>query len=454
MCTHLKYVILSILMLLTINLELKAQEYEKPVFTNAFRFGFGLNSGFSSFKGEYGNTGFNGNNMIYGIEPSIEYQSWRFSTPIKRGNISWQNREEYSGSNFRNQFNCADLRASYRLFQNPNVISPFIGIGFGGFAFSVYQDLFDTDGNSYFYWSDGTIRNMEESQENLKISAIIERDYEFETTTINNERLFYIPITAGIASPLGSNFRLNISYSYYFLQGDNFDGNIENSGWDKLSGIEIGFNYIFRKKSKKDNSVKKINPRNLIDYSTVDFSKIESEDEDFDGVVDLIDQCFGTPAGAPVDEFGCPKDSDNDGIIDFLDAEPDSPLNSRVHPNGIAWTDEEYLTYTNDSLAYFVSTLRKVNKNSRPYPIKKHIRNESYLTWNKILEQHPDWQKLRMKRSELLPNEFRILDKNKDNFLSILELEDAIESLFEEDANKKLNEDLIRRAIEYAFRNQ
>ncbi len=294
---------------------------------------------------------------------------------------------------------------------------------------------------------------MEESPLNYKNSSIIERDYQFETTLVNKDRVFYVPLTLGMSSPLGPNFRLNISYTYNFLQGDNFDGNIENSGWDKLSGIEIGFNYLFRKGGKKNSSTKIEATVNSVDYSNVDFNKIETEDEDSDGVIDLIDQCYGTPSGATVNEFGCPIDSDNDGIIDFLDAEPNSPLNSRVHPNGISWTDEEYLQYNNDSLAYFVGTLRKVNRNSRPYPVKKYISTESYITWNKLLEQHPDWQKLRMNRSEILPKEFKILDKNKDNFLSISELEDAVESLLDQ-GNGKINEDLIRRAIEYAFRNQ
>lgn len=47
-------------------------------------------------------------------------------------------------------------------------------------------------------------------------------------------------------------------------------------------------------------------------------------DDDLDGVVNYMDACPGTPAGAVVDPRGCPLDSDDDGVPDGLDRCPNT----------------------------------------------------------------------------------------------------------------------------------
>lgn len=57
-------------------------------------------------------------------------------------------------------------------------------------------------------------------------------------------------------------------------------------------------------------------------------------DTDGDGVLDGIDQCPDTTKGWPVDEKGCPKDSDGDGVPDAKDACPDTPKGAKVDDRG------------------------------------------------------------------------------------------------------------------------
>ncbi|MBI4774103.1 MAG: OmpA family protein [Deltaproteobacteria bacterium] len=57
-------------------------------------------------------------------------------------------------------------------------------------------------------------------------------------------------------------------------------------------------------------------------------------DTDRDGVPDDADKCPDTPAGAKVDEKGCPLDSDGDGVYDHLDQCPDTPKGARVDERG------------------------------------------------------------------------------------------------------------------------
>jgi OOP family OmpA-OmpF porin len=57
-------------------------------------------------------------------------------------------------------------------------------------------------------------------------------------------------------------------------------------------------------------------------------------DSDGDGVADSSDNCPNTPAGAPVDAWGCELDSDGDGVKDSKDECPGTPRGTAVGANG------------------------------------------------------------------------------------------------------------------------
>jgi outer membrane protein OmpA-like peptidoglycan-associated protein len=57
-------------------------------------------------------------------------------------------------------------------------------------------------------------------------------------------------------------------------------------------------------------------------------------DADGDGVMDVYDDCRDTPAGAAVDEKGCPRDTDEDGVYDGVDRCPGTPFGTRVDEFG------------------------------------------------------------------------------------------------------------------------
>jgi outer membrane protein OmpA-like peptidoglycan-associated protein len=59
-----------------------------------------------------------------------------------------------------------------------------------------------------------------------------------------------------------------------------------------------------------------------------------SKDSDHDGVNDKKDACPDTPAGAVVDQRGCPMDSDHDGVYDGLDKCPSTPAGAHVDATG------------------------------------------------------------------------------------------------------------------------
>lgn len=59
-----------------------------------------------------------------------------------------------------------------------------------------------------------------------------------------------------------------------------------------------------------------------------------ARDSDHDGVKDKLDQCPDTPAGALVDQYGCPLDSDGDGVFDGIDKCPNTPQGAVVDISG------------------------------------------------------------------------------------------------------------------------
>jgi outer membrane protein OmpA-like peptidoglycan-associated protein len=59
-------------------------------------------------------------------------------------------------------------------------------------------------------------------------------------------------------------------------------------------------------------------------------SGVSKIDSDGDGVLDVYDDCPDTPAGAWVDEKGCPRDLDEDGVYDGIDRCPGTQFGTRV----------------------------------------------------------------------------------------------------------------------------
>jgi OmpA-OmpF porin, OOP family len=57
-------------------------------------------------------------------------------------------------------------------------------------------------------------------------------------------------------------------------------------------------------------------------------------DSDGDGVLNNRDRCPDTPAGAQVNEFGCPADSDNDGVPNGIDRCPNTAVGATVDASG------------------------------------------------------------------------------------------------------------------------
>ncbi len=160
---------------------------------------------------------------------------------------------------------------------------------------------------------------------------------------------------------LVKDYKINNKTSLYTLIGVGYE-DITNEQFDnKSSGF---FNYgVGLKYDLQDNLFLKADVRHMIKFSHSDnnllytvglgipFGKVAQpeppkvaplpktipvppKDSDHDGVIDSLDKCPNTPAGAKVDKNGCPLDSDHDGVIDSLDKCPNTPAGLKVDKNG------------------------------------------------------------------------------------------------------------------------
>ncbi len=148
--------------------------------------------------------------------------------------------------------------------------------------------------------------------------------------------------------------------------------------------------------------------------SDVDFATLDLEDEDGDGIVDLWDECPGSPLNVKVNSKGCPVDSDNDGIPDYRDDEPNSAKGAMVNLRGVTYTEEELIAKAESPKAV------SVDKLCDHFP-----------------SLCPDEKKVKkFKRSyEEMPAKFKFVDLNNDNYISIEEINIAIDKFFDMQTN-------------------
>lgn len=305
--------------------------------------------------------------------------------------------------------------------------SPYIGAGFSYIKFDPHGDLKDANGNNYYYWSDGSIRDLPEGS---PTANIITQDYEYETqltdSLTNYDRTsFAIPLTLGFKWKFFEHIQGRIFTTYNLTMTDWMDNFEANGNNDSYLFTGFSMYYLIRKKQEKP-----YDP-----YADVDFTAMEQQDADGDGVKDMDDYCHDTPSGVRVDSKGCPKDSDEDGVPDYIDQEDNTPKGAHVDPEtGIALTEEQMInigTHTHDSLV----TVRSQVFSDAP--------NQSTL--NQIeqeIQEHHD-------ASQAVPERFIEADFDGDGFISARELSDAIDAFFEGTINLSAKD--LNDLIDYFF---
>ncbi len=110
-------------------------------------------------------------------------------------------------------------------------------------------------------------------------------------------------------------------------------------------------------------------------------------DRDGDGVFDGLDKCSGTLAGAKVDASGCPLDSDGDGVYDGLDKCPNTESKYEVDAHGcpvpVSAMEEELLDTGRISTSNIVFNTSSSDLNMNDIQTLREI-GEALAGWPKL----------------------------------------------------------------------
>lgn len=269
----------------------------------------------------------------------------------KLGGNEWRdNRQE----NFQSEIRAGGVSLIYdfgNFIRDDYRIRPWISLGLTSFEYLSKTDLYDNKGNKYYYWSDGSIKNMDEHSPNAANAIDLVRDYRYETDIRESnkdgfgkyqERAWAMPVGAGALMKLTDRFDFKIGFQYYFTTTDYIDG-LSNKSVGYRAGTRAKDNFVYTSFSLQYDLVTKRNKLDTLSdnyFDGVDWLAIDKDDYDKDGVRDWDDKCHGTPEGVPVDQFGCPFDDDKDGVPNHADDELATAAGIEVNMRGVGLTDE------------------------------------------------------------------------------------------------------------------
>lgn len=270
--------------------------------------------------------------------------------------------------NFQSEIRAGGVNVLYdfgNLIPARYTVRPFVSLGLTGFEFLSKTDLKDKNGNTYFYWSDGSIKDKPEGSADAQNAKVLVRDYKYESDIreLNKdgfgkyqERSWAIPLGVGFIMKVTNRVDLKLNFQYFLTTTDYIDGISNKSIGDRV-GNKNKDNFTYTSFALQyDLMTRKPGHKPYVDtISNSTWLAMDNEDEDEDGVIDLLDDCLGTAKGAKVNEKGCPLDGDGDGIPDYRDDELNTALGMPVNQKGVSQTDSYwqawYDQYLNDTLA-------------------------------------------------------------------------------------------------------
>lgn len=405
----------------------------------SFAFGvkaqFGISAGVSGmkFNGDVGkerNTNYFGDARL-GYNFGVDYRVGKvlgFGLNGIYGTLQGTDNSANSHMNFQSKMMGGEFNVMAffdKVKDSIGIASPFISVGIGYLKFNPTTDLMTSTGSKYNYWSDGSIRDLPESPTNDPYSIVIKRDYKYETSYKDSaftKSCLYIPVNVGLKFQMGLRTSVRFAVNYNMALSDYLDG-YKKGGNDSWIAGNITLNYNFTKKPKDE-------------YANIDFSAIDNSDYDNDGVVDLKDDCLGTPKGAKVNAHGCPTDTDGDGIEDYMDTEPNTKPGAKVDGFGATINEEDYAK-------------RQLEWDSLAIERSEGFNVAPSLNYLKQVETKAKDIKEKSGKTTKIPDELQPADLNRDGYISAEEITKSIDSFF--DGASSFNVEKLNRLIDFFF---
>lgn len=406
----------------------------------------GLGSGVFNFYGDVRNNYINPTigNFAYKFNVSTFLDEKRFYTVnlfFLYGQISANEQSLLDPSrnlNFKTDLVTFGFNLEYNFehfIPRDKLLRPYLSAGLENIQFTPKGDLFDPEGNEYFYWTDGSIRDIPTELNDLEPSSILHRDYVYETDLRQREKelfnlgdysknTFAIPLDLGINMRISERINLKLGTSFHYTFTDFLD-NVSSEGTSvkgKKGNDMLSYNYFSLHFDLFSEPKTVIVEKMFAEY---EFDEVMLSDEDGDFILDVTDQCPETPYGVAVDTLGCPLDEDDDGVPDYLDEEKFSPPGAWVNEKGVSISEEEYL-------AKLKNRSEAMDRDEVP---------DYFVTIGKGYVP---------RTAEEIPEKFKIVDLDDDGYISFEELLQAIDHYFER--SLKLNVEDIYELNNFFFR--
>lgn len=428
---------------------LKAQNAQQPEAPDTFNFykypAITLGVGVTGFDGDYG-----GLNLVqfarqrtsvnFGIEQRLG-KTFGISANFLYGGISANERIISNPKNFGSTIMNGDIRMVIYwdndwLLRKKSKFAPYMFGGVGFATFNPKTDVLDANGSSYYYWTDGTVRNQPQTQQNLGTASLLTRDYKYETAIDSpgyKKNTITFPLGLGLRYKLSGLVDAYVQGTYFLTLTDDMDA-IRKGSNDRFLNVSAGVQIRLGRGPKDPNQER---------YKGVDFKSVEKIDSDGDGVRDAKDECPNTPAGVKVNGKGCPDatDTDKDGIPDYADKEVNTPAGVIVDADGKQIGDQKLQNQANDSLAVPRDALKNF-PSSLPEPVKVNGGGNKSIDMNPVKVEKP---------KEAIPAKYKGADFNNDGTIDSKEVARVIDEFF--DGSTKFDIDSIYELIDWYFDN-
>ncbi len=403
---------------------------ENPVYKPVVSFSYGIFNFHGDVRNSYGsasigNSAFKGNVATF-IDRKNYFTANFYYLMGKLSGNSYSHIDLDHNLNFQSNISVFGANLEYRfghLIAKEALVRPYISVGVGNLNFSAKGDLSDANGLSYYYWSDGTIRDAAEAVPGP--NNLLYRDYDYETDLRlheeqefglgeYNQRSVVLPLTLGAYFRISRRAFFGLGVSYHYAFTDLLD-NVAYEG-TSIKGAKGNDSYMYSHLSLHFDLFSDPTTRTVdLLYADSEFDPIMFDDEDGDFVLDVTDRCPATPFGVAVDTLGCPLDGDNDGVPDYLDQE----LGTAER----AWVDEQGVTVTRSD--FQASMELRDNAMGR-----EHV--EEYLA---IIRGE-----YRLESAVDIPENFISIDLDSDGYLSFDELMLVIDRYFDSQIDMNVND--------------
>ena len=337
--------------------------------------------------------------------------------------------------NFKTSITSIGANVEYRfghLFDKNALVRPYISLGAGILNFNAKGDLVDDMGQTYYYWSDGSIKDVPELDPGPALPLY--RDYDYETDLRDREQEEFglgdysqtslaFPATAGFHFRISNRAFFSLGLSYYYALTDVLD-NVAYEG-TSIQGKKGNDSFFYTHLALHFDLFSDPGTRTVeLLYADIEFDESLFDDEDGDFVLDVTDRCPGTPYGVEVDSVGCPLDGDMDGVPDYLDLELFTARGEWVDEQGVTVFEEEFLA--------------SMEKRENAMPREEVEEYMTLISGEYTLDSEVE-----------IPEKFQSLDTDGDGSLSFEELLKVIDQYF--DYQMDLDVEDLRQLNDFFF---